>query len=108
MPTQSAIEYVGMQFFRLFSKLPLRGLIHLVSQTGNFTDYFKGFEKNCAVRRIFGEETEQILKNLKVNFIWFGYMGVDDNDGHLLVNKRYLSTEPKKTFILTSSMNSAT
>ena len=100
MPTQSAIEYVGMQFFRLFSKLPLRGLIHLVSQTGNFTDYFKGFEKNCAVRGIFGEETEQILKNLKVNFMWFGYMGVDDNDGHLLVNKRYLSTGSKEDIYL--------
>ncbi len=55
-------------------------------------DYFKGFEKNIAVRRIFGEETEKILKNLKVEFIWFGYMGVEDNDGHLIVNKRYLTT----------------
>ena len=72
--------------------LPLRGIIRLVSQKGRFMDYFKGFEKNLAVREIFGEETEKVLKTLKVDFIWFGYMGVDDNDGHLLVNKRYLST----------------
>ena len=55
-------------------------------------DYFKGFEKNLAVRGIFGGETEKVLKNLEVDFIWFGYMGVDDNGGNLLVNKRYLST----------------
>ena len=63
-------------------------------------DYFVGFEKNSAVRGIFGEETEQILQNLKINFIWFGYMGVDDKDGHLMVNKRYLSTGSKQDIYL--------
>ncbi len=63
-------------------------------------EYFVGFEKNSAARGIFGEETEQILKNLKIDFIWFGYMGVDDNDGHLLINKRYLSTGSKKDIYL--------
>lgn len=63
-------------------------------------EYFVGFEKNSAVLGIFGEETEQILKNLKIDFIWFGYMGVDDNDGHLLINKRYLSTGSKKDIYL--------
>jgi hypothetical protein len=80
-----------MRFVRLVTKLPLRRLIHLVGQTRNFTDYFVGFEKNRAVRGIFGEETDAVLKNLKVDFIWFGYMGVDNGDGHLLVNKRYLA-----------------
>ena len=100
MPVQSATEYVVMRIFRLFTKLPLRGIIHLVSQQGNFTDYFKGFEKNCAVRGIFGEETEKVLTNLKVNFIWFGYMGVNDEDGHLMVNKRYLSTGRREDIYL--------
>ena len=100
MPFQTAIEYVVMRFVRLFTRLPLRGLIHLVSQKANFKEYFKGFEKNLAVRGIFGEETEAVLKNLKVDFIWFGYMGVDDNDGHLLVNKRYLSTGSKQDIYL--------
>ena len=94
------MEYVLMRFFRLFTKLPLRGIIHLVSQTGTFMDYFKGFEKNPAVRGIFGEETEKVLRNLKVDFIWFGYMGVSDDDGHLMVNKRYLSTGRKEDIYL--------
>ncbi len=63
-------------------------------------DYFKGFEKNRAVRGIFGEETEKVLMNLKVDFIWFGYMGVNDDDGHLMVNKRYLSTGRKEDVYL--------
>ncbi len=100
MPFQSATEYVVMRFFRFFTRLPLRGIIHLVSQNVNFTDYFRGFEKNRAVQGIFGEETEQVLKRLKVDFIWFGYMGVDDGTGHLLVNKGYLSSGSKQDIYL--------
>jgi hypothetical protein len=59
--------------------------------TYRFTDYFKGFEKVEAVRRIFGERTEKVLGNLKVEFAWTrGYMGVNDEDGHLLISARYL------------------
>jgi hypothetical protein len=56
-----------------------------------FTDYFKGFEKVEAVRELFGEETEKVLRELKVEFIsrW-GYMGVSDEDGHIIVSARYL------------------
>ncbi len=97
---QMGIEYVGMRIFRLFSKLRLTGIMRLVAETGTFMEYFKGFEKNPAVRGIFGEETEEVLKNLKVGFIWFGYMGVDDNDGHLMVNKRYLSSGNKEDIYL--------
>jgi hypothetical protein len=75
----------------LFTHLPLQSLIHLFAQQGLFMDYFKGFENNAAVRAIFGKDTEVVLKSLKVDFIWFGYMGVSDGDGHILVNKRYLS-----------------
>jgi hypothetical protein len=63
-------------------------------------EYFKGFEKNRAVQGIFGKQTEKVLKNLKVDFIWFGYMGVSDGDGHLMVNKRYLSTGSKQDIYL--------
>ncbi len=100
MPFQSATEYVIMRLFRFFTNLPLRGLVHLVSRKANFTDYFKGFEKNRAVQGIFGEKTEEILRNLKIDFIWFGYMGVSDSDGHLMVNKRYLSTGRKQDIYL--------
>lgn len=95
MSFQSGVEYVAGRFMRLFSGLPLRVLVHLVSQKGDFMDYFRGFEKNRAVRGIFGDKTEAVLRNLKVDFIWFGYMGVNDSDGHLMVNKRYLSTGSK-------------
>lgn len=100
MPIQNAIEYVIGRIFRLFSKLPLTGIIHLVAETKTFMEYFKGFEKNLAVRGIFGEETEKVLRNLKVDFIWFGYMGVNDDDGHLIVNKRYLNSGSKEDIYL--------
>jgi hypothetical protein len=100
LPFQSATEYVVMRFFRLFTRLPLREIVHLVAQTQPFMAYFKGFEKNRAVQGIFGKQTEEVLKNLKVDFIWFGYMGVSDGDGHLMVNKRYLSTGSKQDIYL--------
>ncbi len=65
-----------------------------------FLDYFKGFEKSQAVRGIFGDATDEVLKNLKVQFTWFGYMGVDDNDGHLMVNKSYLNSGDKTDIYL--------
>ncbi len=57
-----------------------------------FTDYFMGFETVGAVREIFGDETENILSNLKVEFYSSrrGYMGVNDEDGHMLVSAYYL------------------
>jgi len=57
-----------------------------------FTEFFKGFEEIPAVRSIFGEETVKVLKGLKVEFFSskFGYMGVSDEDGHLIVSAYYL------------------
>ena len=58
--------------------------------TYHFADYFKGFEKVEAVKRIFGTKTEAILENLKVEFgSGRGYMRVH-NDGHLFVSVAYL------------------
>ncbi len=91
MSVQSGVEYVGGRILRVFSRFRLIEIIHLFAETHIFTDYFKGFEKNLAVRGIFGEEAEKVLKNLKLDFIWFGYMGVNDSNGHLIVNKRYLN-----------------
>ena len=67
-----------------------------------FTDRFKGFEKVEAVRRMFGEKTEQVLGNLKVEFFssrW-GYMGVSDEDGHLMVSTYYLKHGDAKEIYL--------
>jgi Zn-dependent peptidase ImmA (M78 family) len=56
-----------------------------------FTDYFQGFEKLDAVRSIFGDETEKVIANLKVEFhTRRGYMGVSDEDGHLIVSAPYI------------------
>ncbi len=57
-----------------------------------FTKYFKGFEKVQAVMDIFGSETEKILSELSVEFFSskFGYMGVSDQDGHMIVSAHYL------------------
>lgn len=57
-----------------------------------FMDYFKGFENVGAVQETFGEKTEEVLKNLKVEFFSFrfGYMGVSDEDGHILVSLHHL------------------
>ena len=56
-----------------------------------FINYFKGFEKVGAVRELFGDETEKVLNNLKVEFSSRGgYMGVSDEDGHLVISVRYL------------------
>jgi hypothetical protein len=60
--------------------------------THPFTDYFKNFDKVEAVRRIFGEQTEKVLQNLRVEFFGRkGYMGVSDDDGHLLISADYLN-----------------
>jgi len=56
-----------------------------------FMDYFKGFEKVEAVRELFGDDTEKVLRNLKVEFSSRGgYMGVSNDDGHLSVSARYM------------------
>jgi hypothetical protein len=61
-------------------------------QTYPFTDFFKGFEKVEAVRRLLGETTKDVLSNLRVEFhsLRRGYMGVSDIDGHLFVGAHYL------------------
>jgi hypothetical protein len=58
-----------------------------------FTDYFQGFERVDAVRSIFGDQTEEVLSRLEVEFFGsrFGYMGVSDEDGHLFVSANYLN-----------------
>ena len=89
------LEYVAFRILRLFRRLHLTRIIR-VGPDRKFTDYFKDFEKVDAVRGIFGEKTEEVLRNLKVEFIGLGgYMGIDNTDGHLLVNARYLKNGDK-------------
>ncbi len=58
-----------------------------------FIDYFKGFDKVEAVKRIFGDDTEKVLSNLRVEFMGRrGYMGVSEVDGHMIISADYLRT----------------
>ena len=57
-----------------------------------FLDYFKGFEKVEAVRRIFQDKTDDVLSKLRVEFVGRrGYMGVSEVDGHMIISADYLS-----------------
>lgn len=73
----------------------------IITTTRPFSDYFRGFDKVEAVRRIFGDKTEQVLRDLKVEFIWAGgYMGVNSENGHLMVNPKYLNKGDKTDIYL--------
>jgi hypothetical protein len=67
-----------------------------------FTDYFKGFERVQAVRAVFGDQTEEVLQNLKVGFLSnrYMYMGVADQDGNLRVGTYHLKNSDFKTLYL--------
>ena len=67
-----------------------------------FTKFFKGFETVEAVRKTFGPRAAQILKTVRVEFFGsrFGYMGVSDKDGHLLVSAHCLATgDPRDIYL---------
>jgi len=72
-------------------KLNVRIVRKAKVSTYSFTDYFKGFEKVEAIRKIFSEKTEEVLSNLRVEFAGMkGYMLVNDLDGHILISAHYL------------------
>ena len=94
------LEYLAFTILRTLRRLHLARFIRIGAKR-NFTDYFKNFEKIDVVKGIFGDKTEEILRNLKVEFMGlFGYMGVDSSDGHLLVNLRYLQNGDKTDIYL--------
>jgi hypothetical protein len=89
-------EYIAFRIFRLFRRLRLNRIMKVGASTRTFADYFEGFEKVEAVKGIFGERTEEVLRHLKVEFTWFGgYMFVDNSDGHLVINLHYLNSGDK-------------
>jgi hypothetical protein len=85
-------ELLLLKLMRIFSLLPIRGIPRFSISSHGFSDYFKGFDKVKTVRELFGEKTEDVLHNLRVEFsVLAGYMGVSGKDGHLIVNTRYLN-----------------
>ena len=67
-----------------------------------FTDYFQGFERVEAIRSVFGERTEEVLRGLRIGFIPNKgmYMGIRDNDGNIAVGTYHLRTSPTRTLYL--------
>ena len=67
-----------------------------------FTDRFRGFEEVPAVQAIFGPQTRQVLRALRVEYfsVPWGYMGVSDQDGHLIVSTHYLRTGKSRDIYL--------
>jgi len=68
----------------------------------NFTDFFKGFDQVPIIKKTFGKNVVDILNNLEVEFNSFrrGYMGVSDDDGHLVVNTHHLKNSDYKILYL--------
>jgi hypothetical protein len=73
------------------SRLKVKITRNVPVNTYSFVDYFKGFDKIDAVRKIFGDKTESVLRELRVEFAGMrSYMGVSNVDGHILMSARYL------------------
>ena len=65
----SAIEYAAFKILRLFRKLPFNPF-SIGNQKVIFAEYFKDFDKVEAVKGIFGEKTEEVLRHLTVELSW--------------------------------------
>ena len=89
-------EILMLNVFRIIRVLHLNTILRFGGSTHQFTDYFKDMEKVQAVRNIFGERTEDVLRNLKVEFTWVGgYMFVNSMDGRLMISSNYLNNGDK-------------
>jgi len=87
-PTVSPIP--GLNSVRIMRQVPTTK--HGSKTKRRFNNYFKGFEEVPAVREIFGQETDEVLAGLRVEFLRSrsDYIWVSDEDGHLIANANYL------------------
>jgi hypothetical protein len=85
-------EILMLKMMQLLRALNVTSVFRIGLSSYRFTDYFKGMEKVGAVREIFGEKTEEVLHNLRVEFTFIGgYMFVNNANGHLMISSRYLN-----------------
>jgi hypothetical protein len=83
---------VLLKVLRLANSLHLTRILLARGSVHPFAEYFKGFDKIQAVKDIFGDRTEDVLRNLKIEiFSLGGYMWVNNTNGHLMVSSRYLN-----------------
>jgi hypothetical protein len=82
----------------------MRGIIlNREVSTGSFRflDVFRGFEVVDAVRSIFGDNTEKVLADVRVDIqARPGYLRVDDETGNIVVSSEYLRTGDEKYLYL--------
>ncbi|MGA2666259.1 MAG: hypothetical protein ABSF83_15080 [Nitrososphaerales archaeon] len=83
-------------------RFPVKIKRETTAETYPFTDYFQGFEKAPAVRKLFGESTEGVLAGLRVEFIDSPFPGIypDEGDGHLVVACDYFGKAPLRSVYL--------
>jgi hypothetical protein len=73
-------------------KTALNRLLRVGGSLCAFGEYFKGCNKIEAVRKVFGEKTDEVLRNLKIEYTWGGgYMRVNPWDGHLTASSHCLN-----------------
>jgi hypothetical protein len=85
-------EMLVLSLFQIARTLRLTRIFSVLGSARPFSDYFKGMEKVQAIRDTFGDRTEEVLNNLRVELTWMGgYMWVNNIDGHLMVSAKYLS-----------------
>lgn len=66
------------------------------------TDFFRGLDRVDALKELFGENTKRVLGDMKVEFYSakFGYMGINDQDGHILISGYHMKHSPARTLYL--------
>jgi len=67
-----------------------------------FSEYFLGFERVGAVRELFGDATDDVLRDLKVEFIDSPFPTIypNEDDGHLIVASGYFRKGPVSSLYL--------
>ncbi|HVO37171.1 MAG TPA: hypothetical protein VMT01_03280 [Candidatus Acidoferrum sp.] len=91
-----ARELIMLRALRFVRAFRLDRILRFEGSNHRFIDYFPQMEKVDAIRRIFGDATEDVLRNLKVEFTWVGgYMWVNGQNGHLMVSSHYLNNGDK-------------
>jgi hypothetical protein len=89
-------EILLLRLMRLLRRVNFARIVRLGLSSYRFTDYFQGMEKVEAVRETFGERTEEVLKNLRIEFTFVGgYMFVNNSNGHLMISSKYLRNGDK-------------
>ena len=69
--------------------------------TMSFAEVFSGFEKIPSVRRLFCEDTDEVISELKIALTSTrGYLRVDGESGNIIINPEYLKTAHERHLYL--------